>query len=242
MIYDSAKVPKPPTSIAGLIEWIRENPGKFTYPAIPDFTGSAFVRHLFYHAVGGYEQLLVPFDQAQFDRLAPRAWGLFNELEPYLWRSGTTYPENHTKLQDLYANSEVYFDVSYNPSSAANMIVQGRYPESTRTFVFDSGTIGNTHYVAVPFNSGAKAGAMVLANLLLDPASQYEKSKAEVWGDLTTLSMAKLSREWQDKFNALARPESVLSPEVLSDSKIPELQAPWLEAIEKGWVAQVLQK
>ncbi len=242
MIYDQARVTEPPATIPGLIDWIKKTPGKFTYPAMPDFTGSGFVRHIFYHAVGGYEQLLGPFDQAIFDRVAPKAWALLNEIEPYLWRKGKTYPDNHQRLQDLFSNGEVYFDVDYNPNTAANMVTQGRYPRSVRTFVFDSGTIGNTHYVAISFNSGAKAGAMVLANLLLDPAAQFEKAKPDVWGDLTILDVSKLPDEWKDKFNNIPRPPSVLPAGVLSSHKIPELQAEWLEAIEKGWVANVLEK
>ena len=242
MVYDSAKVPKPPSTVEDLLNWIRANPGKFTYPAIPDFTGSVFVRHLFYYVAGGYEQLLGPFDPELFDTIAPRLWTLLNDLEPYLWREGKTYPETHTKLQDLLANGEVYFDVSYNPSEAASLVSQGRYPQSVRTFVFDSGTIGNTHYVAVSYNSSSKAAAMVLANLLLDPAAQYEKSRPEVWGDLTVLDVGNLPEEWKEKFTVLPRPPSVLSPDVLSSHKIPELQASWLEAIEKGWTENVLQK
>ena len=106
MIYDSAKVPVPPTTISGLIDWVKKNPGKFTYPALPDFTGSVFVRHLFYYAAGGYEQLLGPFNQAVFDRVAPKAWELLNEIEPYLWREGKTYPENRSKHQDLFDKGE----------------------------------------------------------------------------------------------------------------------------------------
>jgi putative spermidine/putrescine transport system substrate-binding protein len=242
MVYDSARVSVPPRTVGDLLDWIRANPGKFTYPAVPDFTGSVFVRHLFYHVAGGYEQLLGPFDQELFDSIAPKLWKLLNDLEPYLWREGKTYPETHTKLQDLLANGEVYFDVSYNPSEAASLISQGRYPDSVRTFVFDTGTIGNTHYVAISYNSSSKAAAMVLANLLLDPGVQYEKSRPEVWGDLTVLNVGQLPQEWREKFNDLPRPPSVLSPDVLSSHKIPELQAIWLEAIEKGWTENVLQK
>ena len=39
-IYDSAKVPTPPKSFAALETYLKANPGKFTYPAPPDFTGS----------------------------------------------------------------------------------------------------------------------------------------------------------------------------------------------------------
>ena len=93
MVYDSARVPEPPRTVEDLLDWIRANPGKFTYPAIPDFTGSVFVRHLFYHVAGGYEELLGPFDRELFDAVAPKLWALLNDLEPYLWRQGNTYPE-----------------------------------------------------------------------------------------------------------------------------------------------------
>jgi putative spermidine/putrescine transport system substrate-binding protein len=242
MIHDSAAVTEPPESVQALLDWIRANPGRFTYPAPPDFTGSAFVRHIFYHAAGGYENLIGPFDQALYDAVAPGAWELLNAIEPYLWREGETYPETATALEDLFGNGEVYFDMAYNPAEAANLVAQGRYPESTRTFVFDEGTIGNTHFVAIPYNSPHKAAAMVAANLILDPAAQLEKSRPEVWGDLTVLTIDRLPEEWRRRFENQERAPSVLSPEVLGSHRAPELQADWLGAIEAGWIENVLEK
>ena len=242
MIYDQARVAEPPATIPALLGWIREHPGRFTYPAPPDFTGSAFVRHLFYYAAGGYEQLLGDFDEDLFAEVAPRAWNLLNEIEPYLWREGRTYPESSTQQQNLFANQEVDFDMNYNPSEAANLVAQGRYPESTRTFVFESGTIGNTHYVAIPFNASAKAAAMVVANLLLEPAVQLEKARPSVWGDLPVVRISRLPEPWQERFAGLPRPESVLPTSTLQQHRIPELQSTWLEAIERGWIENVLQR
>jgi len=242
MIYDNARVASPPSSVAELLDWIRANPGRFTYPAPPDFTGSAFIRHLFYYVAGGYERLLGPFDQVTFDEVAGETWALLNELEPYLWRSGRTYPESLTQQQQLFANREVDFDMSYNPSGAANLVSQGRYPEGARTFVFDEGTIGNTHYVAIPFNASNKAAALVLANFLLSPEAQYQKADPENWGDLPVVSVGRLPDEWQTRFAELPRPPSVLSDDVLQAHRIPELQSRWLDAIERGWVENVLQK
>ena len=242
MIYDRARVEEPPQTIPALLDWIREHPGRFTYPAPPDFTGSAFVRHLFYYAAGGYEQLLGGFDEELFSQVAPRAWELLNDIEPYLWREGRTYPESSTQQQNLFANQEVDFDMGYNPSGAANLVAQGRYPESTRTFVFESGTIGNTHYVAIPFNASHKAAAMVAANLLLEPAVQYEKALPGVWGDLPVVDVTTLPGEWPDRFSAIPRPESVLPTATLQQHRIPELQSPWLEAIERGWIRNVLEQ
>ena len=41
--------PTPPATFAELRAWIHAHPGRFTYPAIPDFTGSSFVRHFLLH-------------------------------------------------------------------------------------------------------------------------------------------------------------------------------------------------
>ena len=242
MVYDETRVPSPPASIPELLEWIRENPGRFTYPAPPDFTGSAFVRHLFYHVAGGYEVLLGEFDRALFEEVADRTWALLNEIEPYLWREGRTYPESLTQQQNLFANSEVDFAMNYNPAAAANLVAQGRFPESTRTYVFDSGMIGNTHYLAIPFNATHKAAALVLANLVLDPALQFEKALPDVWGDLPVVSVSRLPQQWQEAFADLPRPPSVLPPSQLQAARLPELQSPWLEAIERGWIENVLQQ
>ena len=242
MIYDSARVPNPPRTIAELIAWIEANPGEFTYPAPPDFTGSAFVRHVCYHAAGGYQSLLGEFDPAVFAENAGACWQLLNRLEPALWREGRTYPESHTRQQDLFANREVSFDMAYNPAEASSLIENGRYPETTRTFVFEEGTIANTHYVAIPFNSDHKAAAMVVANFLLSPPAQLSKAQPDNWGDLPALDPALLPAEWQDRFEATPRGPATLSPETLAAHRLPELQAPWLTAFEQGWEEEVLQR
>ncbi|MFW5811925.1 MAG: ABC transporter substrate-binding protein, partial [Alkalispirochaetaceae bacterium] len=43
MVYDSARLSEPPASVGELLQWIRANPGRFAYPAPPDYIGSAFV-------------------------------------------------------------------------------------------------------------------------------------------------------------------------------------------------------
>lgn len=242
MIYDSAKVPQPPTSIDGLLDWIRANPGKFTYPAPPDFTGTAFVMHLCYHTAGGYEQFLREFDQTLFEDKFTTCWDTLNQLEPYLWREGQTYPESHARQQDLFANSEVYFDMAYNPAEASSWVEAGKFPETTRTFVFDTGTIANTHYVAIPYNSPHKAGAMVVANFLLSPAAQHSKADPASWGDFPALEVSRLSESWQQQFAALPRGVATLPNETLTANRLPELQATWRVAAEKAWESQVLQR
>ena len=242
MIYDSEKLSEPPKTVADLLTWIQANPGKFTYPAPPDFTGSAFVRHVCYAAAGGYDQLLVEFDQTLFDEQLAVCWTTLNDLEPNLWREGNTYPENLTRQHDLFANGEVWFDMAYNPAEASSLVENGRFPESTRTFVFEEGTIANTHYVAIPYNSPNKAAALVVADFLLAPEAQLSKAQPDNWGDLPVLDPTLLPAEWQERFAATPRGAATLSTEELAAKRLPELQAPWITAIEQAWEAEVLQQ
>ena len=239
--YDSATLTEPPRTIPELLAWIKANPGQFTYAAPPDFNGSAFVRHVFYHAAGGADQLLGPFDQAKFDAAATKTWAILNEIEPYLWREGATYPTTITQLNELFANSEVALTFNYDPAQFGLAVASGQFAETVRSYGLTDGTIGNTNYTAIPFNSPNKAAAMVLQNLLLSEAAQLEKAKPEVWGASPAIEMDRTSAAAQTVFAAIARPVSVVSDAELGQHALPELQADWIAAIEQGWIANVGQ-
>ena len=122
------------------------------------------------------------------------------------------------------------------------LIAQGRYPQTARTFVFEEGTIANTHYVAIPYNSPHKAAAMVAADFLLSPEAQLSKADPAGWGDLPALDPALLPADWQAKFSDLPRGPATLSAAVLAAHRLPELPAAWITAIEQGWEANVLKR
>lgn len=237
--HDSAIVAEPPRDMASLLVWIKANPGRFTYPAPPDFTGSAFLRHVFIHAAGGPDSLLGPFDQAKFDETATKAWAILNEIEPSLWREGATYPTTVTQLNELFANGEIDFSFNYDPAQFGLAVQAGTWPETTRSFGLTDGTIGNTNYTLIPFNSPNKAAAMVLQNLLLSGEAQLEKARPEVWGAAPAIEVSRTAPEVQKGFAAITTHPSVVPAAELAKSALPELQADWLTAIEKGWTENV---
>jgi putative spermidine/putrescine transport system substrate-binding protein len=239
LAYDSATLPDPPRSIPGLVTWIKANPGKFTYPAPPDFNGSVFVRHVFYHAAGGAENLLGPFDQAKFDTAAAKTWAILNDIEPFLWREGKTYPNTITQLNDLFANHEVAITFNYDPSQFGQEVQNGKYPQTVRSYGLTDGTIGNTNYTLIPFNSPNKAAALVVQNLLLSGAAQYEKARPETWGTAAAISIGRTDAAIQASFGRIKQHPSVVAAGELAKHALPELQAPWLTAIEKGWLENV---
>jgi putative spermidine/putrescine transport system substrate-binding protein len=241
MIYDSKRVPQPPRTMGALLEWIRRHPGRFAYPAPPDFTGSVFVRHVFYHVADDVAGWQGAFDEARFEKAAAGTYRLLRELAPALWRQGKTYPENPVRLAQLLADGEVDFAVSYHPAEASKMIHDGLYPDTVRTFVFEEGTIANTHFVAIPFNAAHKEGAMVVAHFLLSPEAQLTKADPAVWGDFPAIDVGRLDKIWQERFAALPRGVATLPNDVLQAHQLPEPPSEILIRLEKGWDEHVLK-
>lgn len=241
MIYDAARTPQPPKSIPALIAWIKANPGRFTYPAPPDFTGSALVRHFFYYAAGTVDKWQGTYSAADFTKAAEATYTLLNDLKSSLWRNGDTYPESPVKMNTLFADGQIDFSFSYHQGEASRNILDGLFPETVRTFVFDEGTITNTHFVAIPYNAKDAAAAMVVANFLLSPEAQLEKAVPEVWGDFPAISQVKLPLPWQEKFTGLPKGKATLSDAELQAHQLPEPPSTILVELEKGWVEHVLK-
>lgn len=239
--YDTTRTESPPKSIGELIEWVAANPGRFTYPAPPDFNGSVFVRHVFYHAAGGVDNLLGDFDQAKYDEVAAKTWKILNDMEPYLWREGATYPASISAMDQLYANSEVDLTFNYEPSGVGLNIENGVFPPTTQGYGLSDGTIGNTNYTIIPFNSPNKAAALVLQNVLLSGEAQYQKALPSVWGAAPAIEMSRTNDAVQADFNAIEKHPNVVPADELAKAALPELQASWISAIEKGWLENVGQ-
>lgn len=240
--YDTVRIPSPPTSFRELSAWVKAHPGRFTYPQPPDFTGSAFIRQAFYAVTGGHEQYMGGFDRALFAKQAPKLWAYLNDLEPYLWQQGRSYPKDPAFLSTLFARGEVDFMMAYHPTNAQGKILEGVYPQSVRTFVMKEGSIYNTHFNAIPANAPNKAGAMVVCNFMLSPEVQRSKFSPANWGDFPALDLQKLSPQDQTAFAAIKLGEATLSPQELSRAAVPEIPAAWLEALETGWEEHVLRK
>ncbi|WP_018249567.1 ABC transporter substrate-binding protein [Orenia marismortui] len=234
-IYDQNKIEEAPYSFEELIAWIKSHPGKFTYPALPDFTGSAFVRHVIYEVTGGYEQYYNLEDEAEIRKKIRPALEFLADLEPYLWREGETYPSTIAQLDNMFADGEVLMSMGYDPSKATSEIVKGTYPDSARTFVLESGTISNTNFLAIPFNSPNKAGALVVANFLESFEAQLSKYSPENWGALPVFSYDKLNVQEKEELADLDLGVATLSQEVLDKHSVPELPADLVPIIEDEW-------
>lgn len=240
LVYDSAKVPNPPTTLAGVLDWARAHPGRFTYPAPPDFTGSVFLRQVLTSVTGGGDAVPRSFDQATYDTLAPTLFTTLRDLAPSLWRGGSTYPQTGEQLNTLYADGQVDMTMTYGPATLTDLVAKGTYPATTRVLSLDEGTFGNASFLALPASSGSRAGAMVVANTALSPEQQAAKANPSTWGQFPVLDPTRLSPAQRAPFDALPTSPVVPPYDVLSRHAQAELDPAWVTALDAGWRAKVL--
>lgn len=237
---DSAVTPEVPASAEELLEFCKKYPGKVTYPALPDFTGSAFVRNIIYELCGWEQFQDMEADYDTVKAAIEPALDYLRELNPYLWNEGKTFPESSTTVDAMFADGELVMDMSYGPFSVATGIAEGTYTDTTRTFVFDNGTIGNTNYIAIAFNSPNKAGAMVVINAIL--SAELQLTQYEQLRELPVVSADKLSAEEQAAFDAVDLGKGVLSQAELLEHRLPEMPADLVPVIEEIWLNEVVSK
>lgn len=201
IIYNSEKVPNPPMNRAELANFVKENPGKFTFDN--QFTGLTFLKALLIDIAGGGKALNGAFEETKYTKYAAELWKYLKEIQPYLWKQGKTFPESVAPMHQLFANGELWFTMSNNDAEVDNKIQEGLFPTTAHAYVPNFGSIQNSHYMGIPKLSGNKAGAMLVCNFLLSPEAQYYKMNPQVWGDGTVLDLNKLSSEWKSKFQTL---------------------------------------
>ena len=240
LAYNSDAVTNPPRTLSGLLDWAEQHPGRFTYPAPPDFTGSAFTREVLNSVSGGYQNVPLAFDQTAFDRLTPALYGRLRDLAPSLWRNGQTYPKTSAELNALYAGGQVDFTMTYGPAELTKLVADGTYPAATKVLALEEGSLGNASFLAIPATSGHQAGAMVVANLALSAEQQAVKADPRVWGQFTVLDTAKLDSAQRALFEALPQSPVVPAFDVLSRNANPELSAAWVPALDDAWRRLVL--
>ena len=241
LVYDSeALADADVESVDSLIAWAEANPGRFTYPALPDFTGSMAVRTFLYDTADDPEQLFGAFDEAVYRPISSELWRRLNDLELSLWRGGDTYPAGQDDVERLYADHEIDAYLTYGPGAVAVKVADGVFPASTREAVLDGGNIANNSFVAIPYNAEHAAAALVVANELLDPALQLALFQTN--GAYPAVDLESLPSDQQAAFDAVDLGPSVLPLADLTANTRPELRADYVARIEADWKANVQQR
>lgn len=211
-VHDTADMPDRVGSMQALLEWAQANPGRFSYPQPPDFLGTTFLKQVLVDILPDASVLAAPATDENYAEVSAPLWAYLDALTPNLWREGKAYPATGTAMFPLIADDELDLSISFSPGAASTAIANFELPDTVRTFVLDKGTIGNASFVTIPYNSGSKAGAMIVANFLMSPEAQARAQDPAILGYGTVLDMTSITADERAVFDGLDLGIATLSP------------------------------
>ena len=236
-VYDSARIRNAadvPRSAPALLEWARHHPGRVTHPNVSNFLGSTFLKQALYELTPDVAVLQQPATNANFHRVTAPLWSWYDQLRPALWRKGQQFPDNGPAQRQLLNDGEIDITISFNPTEAAVSVEAGLLPPTVRTFTFTKGTIGNTSFVAIPYNAKNKEGALVVANFLLEPATQARAQDIKQMGNLNVLDLSRLGPADRALFDKLTASPALPTAAELG-TPLLEPHSSWMTRITAEW-------
>ncbi|MDU9363635.1 ABC transporter substrate-binding protein [Klebsiella sp. 141203] len=223
-----SQLAQPPDSAQALLAFATAHPGSVTYPRPPDFTGTAFLEQLLVALTDRPEALRQPPEAASFAAVTAPLWAYLDRLHPQLWRQGRDFPLSPARMDAMLTQGTLQLSLTFNPLHAQQKADSGELPQDSYSFGFKQGMLGNVHFVAIPANARATAGAQVVANFLLSPQAQLRKADPQIWGDPSVLDPEKLNDAQRAALYAV-QPKA--TPPMLA-----EPHAAWVDALEQEWL------
>ncbi|MFM5814038.1 ABC transporter substrate-binding protein [Aeromonas dhakensis] len=210
LMVNGKEVSPLPTSAAALLTWSKAHPGRFTYPKPPQFHGSSFLKQILLELTPDPAPLYREATESDFAKVTAPLWAWLDELHPTLWRKGKLFPTSAAETRQLLDDGELAMAISFNPQEAQSAVQNGTLPPNVVAVAMAKGALTNSHFLAIPFNANARAGAKVVANFLLSPAAQERKAEPAFWGDPSVLRADALPATQQQapalRFKSVAEP------------------------------------
>jgi putative spermidine/putrescine transport system substrate-binding protein len=240
LIYDSAKLQDPPGNLEELETYVKANPGKFTISN--DFSGMTLLKSFLGELSGDPKGLNGPFDEEKYEELSSKLWEYINRNKKYFWKGGETFPREHSKMDQMFATGELHLGFGFGEGGIDDKVNQGLFPKTTRGYAWDNGTIRNSNYLGIPYNSTNKEGAMVVINFLMSPEAQLKKADHDGMDSNTILDIGKLPEEWKSKFEAM--PKRLYGPELkdLADDAMQEPDPQYMISLFEDFRTEVIEK
>ena len=235
-----------PSTFAGMMDYLKANPGKFTYVKPPHFIGNTFVQAALYaHNPDGngavpFQASISEMGAAELARLITPGMEYLKALEPHLLGAGGTarYPEDPKALDGLFLNGEIDFSCQFGLYGVATGLRDGTYPEGAEQFVFPEGNmIKNKNYLVIPGNAPNPAAAMVMANYMASVDSQA--TKLEIAGMPPGIDPWTLSAADSAKLDAASPGLVGVTQADLDANTAPDTNATLVDVIEATWLEYI---
>ncbi|MCF6452408.1 ABC transporter substrate-binding protein [Vibrio sp. MMG022] len=220
-IYDEETLNNPPSSYAEMLSYAKAFPNRLTYPRPPEFHGTSFIKSLLIELSNNDPALQKPVTDEAFKTVTPPLWAYLDEFHTVAWRGGKQFPGGTAETVQLLDDGQIDLAVTFNPNAVFSAQSSGNLAESTKAYAMDAGALSNIHFLAIPWNANASAGAQVAINFLLSPEAQSRKGDINIWGDPSVLSSQYLTGTAKNtqQFKSIAEPHPS-----------------WQAALEKEWL------
>lgn len=172
LAYNSEKVPTPPKTMDELLQWIKDNPGRFAYN-VPGTggAGDSFVRTAVYNFIT--DPAAMTSDDPKWMEQWDQGFKLLEELHPFMYKSGgkVTYPNKNQGALDLLSNGEI----DMTPMWADMLLSQraaGTVPQSIKMATIEPSFTGSVQSLMIPTFGSNTEGAYAFMDYILTDAAQ----------------------------------------------------------------------
>lgn len=228
-IIDKKSLPKNPME---LLSFTKNSPGRFSYPAPPEFVGVSFLKQTlsqladdprFYSDVNA-------INRQEFEQLTYPLWSYLDKLHPNLYFEGNYFSNSQNTLLRLFDDEILSMGITFNAANLQGMKIRYDLPKETDFFHMPAGSLSNVHFIAISKFTQNKEAALVVANFLISPEAQAYKASPENWGDKTVLDFSQLTELENTHFKSiplLQNEENILS--------LSEFHPSWDKALTEEW-------
>lgn len=141
------------------------------------------------------------------------------------------------QMRRLVDDTELSLAFTFSAPEVPAAVQRYDLPQSIRSYAMSDGSLSNTHFVAIPYNTSHPQAAQLVANFLMSPEAQAKKQTPSVWGDKTVLVQSTLSPAQQALFKT-KQPHLSALPFDSVKRTVSEPHPSWVEAIQQGWQAR----
>ncbi len=150
LAYNPEYVKDPPKTYEELVEWVKNNPGKFGYNGVKGgASGVSFVVGWVYWKTGRYEKLAItgPIEQSEID-----SWeGLFKDLEAF--NQNVTYTAGNVGTLDALNRGEIWMGPVW-VDMFFTFMKEGKLNPATKMILPEPGMPGQPMYYVIPKKTG----------------------------------------------------------------------------------------
>lgn len=225
-IWSPKKTKTIPTTAQEFLEYAKKNPGKISYVKPPQFHGTTFLKQVLLDLSPDLKVFQKDCAGVDLAQLSLPLWNYLNQLHPFLWRKGQTFPLSVEKMHQMLLDGELDVSMSFNPLDSESLVLKKEIPADSVSVTFQKGGIGNVHFLAIPFNSPHQKNALLWIDHLLSVEAQAAKTDIKIWGDPSVLDRTKLSEKEKENFSSKTSKGALLA----------EPHACWVDYLQNEWI------